>query len=311
MKTCKRRAFLKSTMAAGTAVSMVPGLVLPAELNRSLNDSRKVTKMRFAVELGTIGDRSFEDAIKHCQDLGINAISVQWGRVPGFSDKGYIETASLKTMSKQLEDAGLAFSAMAGAMPLAITEDSAEGKTLLDNVRRSMESMAAVNAKIITFPPLSGNTPWTQIVAFYGKLTEQAEQYGIRLATQTHGFFRNYDVISRLLKDVPSASNGFTFCTGNMWHGEGEKIYDLTRQLKDRIFFMHIRNVKTGLGEKEFWLDEGNIDYPKFVKVLKEIDYRYDLRSEHLPTDHYGQPMASDLSSAWALGYFKALIQTV
>jgi D-mannonate dehydratase len=214
-------------------------------------------------------------------------------------------------MGKQLEDAGLAFSAMPGSLPLCITGDGAEATKMLDNVRRSMESMAAVNTKIITFPPLNGNTPWTQIVAFYGKLTEQAEKYGLKLATQTHGFFRTYDTISRLLKDVPSASNGFTFCTGNMWHGEGEKIYDLTRQLKDRIFFMHIRNVKTGLGEKEFWLDEGDIDYPKFMKVLKEINYRYDLRSEHLPTDHYGQPMASDLSSAWSLGYLKALIQTV
>jgi len=174
-----------------------------------------------------------------------------------------------------------------------------------------MESMVAVHADIITFSPLNGKTPWTQIVDFYGKLTELAEEYGIRLATQTHGFFRTYDVLSRLLKDVPSASNGLCFCTGNMWHGEGERIYDLARQLKDRIFFMHIRNVKTGLGEKEFWLDEGDIDYPRFVKVLKEINYRYDLRSEHLPTDHYGQPRTSDLSSAWALGYIKALIQTV
>jgi sugar phosphate isomerase/epimerase len=62
------------------------------------------------------------------------------------------------------------------------------------------------------------------------------------------------------------------------------------------------------MGEKEFWFDEGDIDFSRLVGTLKKIGYRGYLRSEHLPTDHYGQPRASDVSTAWAAGYMKALL---
>lgn len=40
--------------------------------------------------MGTIGDGSAEAAIWYCQDLEIEGISVGWGRVPGFKEKGYL-----------------------------------------------------------------------------------------------------------------------------------------------------------------------------------------------------------------------------
>ena len=76
---------------------------------------------------------------------------------------------------------------------------------------------------------------------------------------------------------------------------------------------MHIRDVKTGMGEKEFWLDKGDIDIPRVVRVLQEIGYDGFLRSEHLPTDMYRTHVptlsgVSDVGSAWSTGYLRALM---
>jgi sugar phosphate isomerase/epimerase len=63
------------------------------------------------------------------------------------------------------------------------------------------------------------------------------------------------------------------------------------------------------MGEKEFWFDEGDIDVPKLLGALKKAGYRGYWRSEHLPTDHYNQPRSSDVGTAWAQGYMRALQQ--
>jgi sugar phosphate isomerase/epimerase len=265
--------------------------------------------MKLAVELGTIGDGSPEDAIQYCQDLEIEGISVPWRRVPGFEEKGYVEADRLSALRAKIEDGGIAFSAMVAWVPPAVTAGDAEAEALFDGLQRSMESMAAVGADtLVVFPPVRKEMPWEQVVGFYRKFVELAEGCSIRIATHTHGVLNTYETLTRLMQDAPSAYNGLCFCTGNIWHGDGEEIYDVTRQLADKIFFVHIRNVKTGMGEKEFWLDRGDVDIPKVMQVLKEIGYRGYLRSEHLPTDRYGQPRASDVSSAWATGYLRALM---
>jgi sugar phosphate isomerase/epimerase len=114
-------------------------------------------------------------------------------------------------------------------------------------------------------------------------------------------------------KRATSVCNGVCLCTGNVWHGDGEKLYDSVRKLGDKIFFVHIRDVKTGMGGKEFWLDEGDIDIARVLQVPKEIGYDGFLRSEHLPTDLYGRHVptlsgVSDVGSAWSTGYLRALV---
>jgi len=270
--------------------------------------------MKLAVEMGTIGDGSPEAAIRYCKDLEIEGISVGWRRVPGYEEKGYVEADRLRALRAQIEDAGIAFAAMVAWVPPAVTAGDAEAEVRFDDLRRSIESMAAVGAEtLVVFPPVRQETPWEQVVGFYRKFVDLAERCAVRIATHTHGVLRTYEVLTRLMQDAPSAYNGLCFCTGNIWHGEGERIYDVTRKLGDKIFFVHIRNVKTGMGEKEFWLDRGDVDIPRVVQVLKEIGYDGFLRSEHLPTDLYGRHVpalsgVSDVGSAWSTGYLRALM---
>lgn len=270
--------------------------------------------MKLAVDMGTIGDRSVQAAIRYCQDLDIEGISVGWMQVPGYEEKGYVEADSVRALRAQIEDAGIEFAPMVAWIPPGITAGDAETEALFDDLQRSMEAMAKGGADtLMIFPPLRQKPSWEQLVGFYLKFVGLAEQYEIRIATHTLGVLNTYEGLTRLMQDAPSAYNGVCLCTGNVWHGEGERIYDATRKLGDRIFFVHIRNVKTGMGEKEFWLDRGDVDIPRIVQVLKEIGYDGFMRSEHLPTDLYGRHVptlsgVSDVGSAWSTGYLRAIM---
>ncbi len=86
--------------------------------------------MKLAVEMGTIGDGSVEAAIRYCQDLEIEGISVPWGRVPGFKEKGHLEADRVGAFRAQIEDAGIAFAPMVAWVPPAITAGDAEAEVL-------------------------------------------------------------------------------------------------------------------------------------------------------------------------------------
>jgi sugar phosphate isomerase/epimerase len=270
--------------------------------------------MKLSVQMNTIGDGSVEGVVRYCQDLGIEGISVGWSELPGFEEKGYIEADPVRAIRAQIEDGGIEFAGMVAWVPPAITAGDAEAEAQFDNLRRSMEATAEVGADpLVTFVRVRQETPWEPVADFYRKFMDVAEECEVRIATHTHGALNTYEALTRLMEDAPSAYNGLCLCTGNIWHGEGEGMYDATRRLADKIFFVHVRDVKTGMGEKEFWFHEGDVDIPRVMAVLKEIGYDGFLRSEHLPTDRYRDYVptlsgVSDVSSAWVAGYLRAIM---
>jgi D-mannonate dehydratase len=301
---------MTGAIAAGAAaLSAVPEKVLAGNSGAGSQGSGKA-KLNFVVEAGNIGTGSLEEAIQYAKDLGIPAISVPWVRVSGFKENGVVDADRLKAIRAQIEGAGLVFHSMMASIPREVLAGGAEADARFAALRQSFEAMAAARVDLLAaFAPARRDVPWDQLVGFYRRLMKDLEPNGIRFATHSGGAILTYAAMSRLLQEVPSPNNGFCFCTGNVWHGEGEKIYDIPPQLASRFFYVHMRNVKTGQGEKEYWFDEGDIDVPKMIAALRKVGYRGYIRSEHLPTDHYGQPRESDVGTAWAQGYMRAVQQ--
>ncbi len=307
MKKPSRRGFVTAAVAGGAAaMGAVPGRAAAAA-----QQGGGKAKFKFAVEVGNIGRGTVEEAIQYAKDLGIPALSVPWVRVPGFQENGFVEAGPLKTIRAQIEDAGLLFHSMMGNIPREVLGGGAEADKRFDALRRSFEAMAAVKVDLLSaFAPARRDVQWDQLVAFYRRLMKDAEPNGVRIASHSGGAFITYAAMSRLIEDVPSPNNGFCFCSGNVWHGEGEKIYDIPPKLASRFFYVHMRNVKTGQGEKEYWFDEGDTDIPKLMLALRKVGYAGYIRSEHLPTDRYNLPaMQSDVGTAWAQGYMRAVQQ--
>jgi|GEM_PF-1405948 len=277
--------------------------------NAGLQSAAK-EKFKFVVEVGNIGQGTLEEALQYAKDLGIQAISVPWVRVAGFREKGILDVEQLKSIRAQIEQAGLVFHSMMYSIPRTVLAGGAEAEAQFSALRKNFEAMSAVQVDLLAaFAPVRRDTPWEQLVGFYRRLMKDLDACRVRIASHSGGPFITYAAMSRLLEEAPSPNNGFCFCTGNVWHGEGEKIYDIPPKLAERFFYVHMRNVKTGQGEKEYWFDEGDIDIPRLMVALRKIGYRGYIRSEHLPTDRYGKPPESDVGTAWAQGYMRAVQQ--
>jgi D-mannonate dehydratase len=299
---------MTSTMAAGAAaLTGFPERVVSQVRNTG-------RRMKFTVDIGAVGTNGTpEETIQYCKDLEIEGVSVPWPRVPGYQEKGYIDPDRVKALKAQIEEAGLTLSAMVLTLPETAVSGTADGEAAIENARRSLKAMAAAKVDtLVTFVPVNLQTPWEQVVGVFHKLVPEAERSGVRLATHTGAKgLATYERLFQLIHDVPSANVGFTYCTGNMWHDSHEKMYDIPREISSKIFFVHVRSVRSETGEKEYFFDQGDIDFPRVVAAFKKFGYSSWVRSEHMPMMHSGRPGAMDLTAAWALGYMKALISVV
>ncbi len=114
---------------------------------------------------------------------------------------------------------------------------------------------------------------------------------------------------------MPGKYHGLNFCQGTvseMLQRPGEEIFDVIRYFGSRgkIFNVHFRNIRGGLlNFKETFIDDGDVDMLKAMRVYKEVAYDGMLMPDHVPK------IAADPQGyqafAYTFGYIKALIATV
>ncbi len=272
--------------------------------------------MKWCADVGGVGNGTVAGAIKFVKTLGIEALSVGWAYVPSVREKGYLELEPVQAMKDEIEAAGVEWGPMVAWAPRDLPQ-GAEADEHFANLRKNFEVMAGVGTEtVVMFPPGRPDTPWDEVVAYYTPLIALADEFGVRVGLHGHGRFMPSKVQWQLMNDVPSPNNGLTLCSGNIFHGDGEDMYDSTYELAKagKVFFVHVRDVKEGEGEKEYWLDQGDVDLPRFIAALKAGGYNGYVRSEHLPTDMYrtftpGENGVADIGTAFSVGYLRHLIK--
>ncbi len=112
---------------------------------------------------------------------------------------------------------------------------------------------------------------------------------------------------------VDSESLGITMCQA-CYHLMGEDLYKVIPYFKDKIFFVHFRNV---IGDKfnfhESFHDNGNIDMADIMRLYKKCDINVPIRVDHVPL------MAGEkkelagytaLGRLFAIGYLKGIMES-
>jgi mannonate dehydratase len=170
---------------------------------------------------------------------------------------------------------------------------------------------------------------WERITYFLGRVIPVAEEYKVRMAChpQDPGMprgmgFRGVETVlgsveglKRFITISPSPYHGLNFCQGTvseMLGKPGEEIYDVIRYFGSRrkIFNVHFRNIRGGfLRFQETFIDDGDVDMLKAMRVYKEVGFDGMMMPDHVPT------IAGDVKGAqafaYAFGYIKALIAAV
>jgi mannonate dehydratase len=176
---------------------------------------------------------------------------------------------------------------------------------------------------------VSADDFWERIDYFLERVVPVAEEYKVRLAChpQDPGMpagrgwrgvetvLGSVDGLKRFISIAESPYHGLNFCQGTvseMLEKPAEQIFDVIRYFGGRrkIFNVHFRNISGGfLNFRETFIDDGDVDMLKAMRVYKEVGYDGMMMPDHVPSIEGDTDRLQGF--AFAFGYIKALIAAV
>lgn len=164
---------------------------------------------------------------------------------------------------------------------------------------------------------------WKRLEFFLKEIIPVAEESGVILAAhpddppmpyvrETPRLVYQPDMYQRLLDIYPSNNNALEFCLGTLQEMTEGNIYDSidTYGNQNKLAYVHFRNVKGKVPDyQEVFVDEGDINMVKVLKLLKKQNYEGVLIPDHTPLVESGDPWR--VGMAHAIGYIKGIMDTI
>ena len=172
-------------------------------------------------------------------------------------------------------------------------------------------------------PAVSPEELWRRFSEFLREITPVAAESGVRLAAHPDDpplptmrgqprLVYQPQHFQRLLDLVPSPANALEFCLGSLAEMTGGDLYETVDRCsrQGRIAYVHFRNVR---GQAPFYretfVDEGDVDMLRVLRILKKNQYDGVLIPDHTPQMRCGAPWHAGM--AFALGYMRAGLQWI
>jgi mannonate dehydratase len=162
---------------------------------------------------------------------------------------------------------------------------------------------------------------WDRLKYFLNEMIPVAEENNIKLVAHPDDpplpkmrgiekLLYSPEEYEHLLEVYDSPSNGFEFCMGTVQEMPGSDVYDMLDRFskQNKIGYVHSRNV---IGKapnyREAFIDEGDIDIVKALRILKNNGYDGVIIPDHTPEMSCDAPWHAGM--AFALGYLKAVLK--
>ncbi len=172
-------------------------------------------------------------------------------------------------------------------------------------------------------PLITHDALWSRLQNFLDELAPVAEEAGVTLAAhpddppmplvrQTPRLVYQPHMYQKLIDMQPSPANKLEFCLGTISEMTEGDIYEATDNYskQNRIAYIHCRNVKGKVPNyREVFIDEGDIDMVKIIRILKKNHFPGVLIPDHTPQMSCNAPWYAGM--AYAMGYLNALISMV
>jgi mannonate dehydratase len=156
------------------------------------------------------------------------------------------------------------------------------------------ERMGEIKELFEKYKNVTADDMWKNLKHFLEEIIPVCEECDVKMAIHPDDppwnifglprIIKNIDDIRKLLKLVDSEYNGLTFCTGSLGASADNDLPAMIREVGDRIYFAHLRNVKI----RESWFNEtshlssdGSLDMYEIVKALQDVGFDGYIRPDH------------------------------
>jgi mannonate dehydratase len=164
---------------------------------------------------------------------------------------------------------------------------------------------------------------WRRLGAFLDEVIPVAEEAGVRLALHpddppmptlrdTPRLVYQPSLYDRVLELRRSPANALEFCLGSIQEMTEGDVYEATDRYSRQgaIAYVHFRNVRGKVPRyHEVFVDEGDIDMHRILRILKKNDFGGVLIPDHTPSLECDAPWHAGM--AFALGYMRAALQQI
>jgi mannonate dehydratase len=164
---------------------------------------------------------------------------------------------------------------------------------------------------------------WENIEIFLERVIPVAETAGVVMALHPDDppipepmggaarIVSTLDQYRKIFDLVDSPSNAMLFCQGCVSE-MGEDVFEAIRDIggRGKITYVHFRDIQgTPKDFREVFIDEGQTDMRKAMETYKEVGFNGPFMMDHTP--RFPQGKAEWVGRAYAVGYMRAMIQTV
>lgn len=171
--------------------------------------------------------------------------------------------------------------------------------------------------------PAARNELWKRFNEFLNEVIPVAEEAGVKMALHPDDpptptmrgqprLVYQPELYQKVLDLRPSRSNMLEFCLGSLAEMTEGNVYQATEQYsrQGKIAYVHFRNVAGKVPHyRETFIDDGDIDMIRILKILKKNSFDGVLIPDHTPQMTCGAPWHAGM--AFALGYMRAALQAI
>lgn len=156
------------------------------------------------------------------------------------------------------------------------------------------ERMGEIKDLFEKYKGITDEDLWTNLQYFLEKIIPVCEACDVKMAIHPDDppwdifglprIIRDLPSLKRFLKLVDSPYNGLTFCTGSLGANLQNDLPAMIREVGDRIYFAHLRNIKvTGnrFHETSHLSADGSLDLYEIVKALQDVGFDGYIRPDH------------------------------
>ncbi len=179
------------------------------------------------------------------------------------------------------------------------------------------------NAPPGNLAPITTDELWRRHGDFLDALVPVAEEAGVTLAAHPDDppaatvrgqprLVNQPQLYQRLIDRRPSPRNALEFCLGTLAEMTGGDLYDAVESYsrQGRISYVHFRNVRGKVPYyQETFLDEGEIDMLRVLRILKNNGFNGVLIPDHAPQMTCAAPWHAGM--AYACGWMQAALRVL